>query len=301
MGKTAIKSADDLIVNMENQKLGITSPPEAKEIVVEKEGLLETVEETKQVPEQKEQQENEDESKLDDEKGLEAEKKEPEHVDEYGNEIPKPKLYSEEEVQNIIRKRLKERHSQATEQQRKDVQEAAKDFQADPTSEDTWEVQLSQFIGKEFTKLRQQEQKAVEAERHKEWERKEQATQQEFEEKFVSGTNRYNDFEKVVSGKQITSAMMMATRTMQDPAAFVYSACKNHAAELERISKINDPYAQIAEVGRLEERMKKAKLVTKAPAPSKRTSSDVMPDLPKQSIDDRIAQHAKSKIYVGRK
>jgi len=306
MGKTAIKSADDLIVNMENQKLGITAPPESKEVASPKiEEPIKAQEETTPVEDAKEpEKESHELIEKQDEKEPEPEpeKKESENVDEYGNEIQKPKFYSEEEVQNIIRKRLKEKHSQSTEQQRKDVQEAAKDFQADPNSEETWEVQLSQFIGKEFIKLRQQEQQAIEAERHKEWERKELATQEEFQEKFVSGINRYHDFENVVTGKRITEAMMIATRTMQDPSAFVYAACKNHAGELDRISKIIDPYAQIAEIGRLEERMKKGKSLTKSPAPAKKVLSDIQDnDKQRENIDDRIAQHAKSKIiYTGK-
>ena len=89
--------------------------------------------------------------------------------------------------------------------------------------------------------------------------------------------------------------MMRATMGMQDPAAFMYAAAKNHATELERIASIADPVSQAAEVGRLEERMRRARATTSAPAPISSTKGDLPSTEPKRSIEDLINQDAKNR------
>ena len=70
--------------------------------------------------------------------------------------------------------------------------------------------------------------------------------------------------------------MVIATRGMQDPAAFIYAAAKTQAPELERISRIQDPISQVVELGRLEERMRKSRAsVSQAPRPI-----DMMKEIP---------------------
>jgi len=68
--------------------------------------------------------------------------------------------------------------------------------------------------------------------------------------------------------------MILATRAIQDPASFIYAAAKRHPQDLERISKIRDPWAQANEMGRLEERMRVAKPGTKAPNPLSKTQEE---------------------------
>ncbi len=218
------------------------------------------------------------------------------NVDEYGNELEKSKTYTEEEVQAMIRKRLKQHHEerqQHVEQLSTQQQQAAKSFEHDPQSEESWEIQLENHIKNTVNKMKEEESAL-------QWKAEENRRQAEFEENFTNGMQKYNDFHQVVSGKPITNGIMMAARSMKDPAAFVYAASKQHPQELERISKIQDPYMLAVEVGRLEERMKKARTVSAAPRPSARITGDVSTkNYDTLSIEDRIRMDAKRKF--GRK
>lgn len=282
-----IKSADDLIVQEEAIKLGKPIPEIPKEEnkqLLEKESAEEMGIENdegnnnQEVEETDSTQENEEIEASNDSQNDE--------VDEYGTKIGKKKLYTEEEVQRMIRDRLK--RGQHNESQY-EVQNVAKDFTPDPESTESWEVQLETFIDQTISK---REQKA----RDNEWKEREQSIQNDFEIKFTEGMSKYKDFASTVSNKPITEAMMLATRTMNDPAAFVYAACKQHPKELERIAQIRDPIAQSVEVGRLEERMKKSKSLSSSPKPAKLISGDTSNALPQLDIDARISQHAKSKL-----
>ncbi len=208
--------------------------------------------------------------------------------DEYGNEIAKAKTYTEEEVQRMIRDRLS-RGNHAQSQQNNQVQEAAKSFQSDPNSEESWETQLEQFVEKTLDKVSSKQKQA----QQQQYERQ---IQSEFEAKFNIGMGKYKDFSEVTAGKPITDSMMMAARSMENPAAFIYAASKNHPQELERIAKIADPYHQVAEIGRLEERMKKARAVSSAPKPPSKTVGDMTDKgSPKRNIDDLIRRDAASR------
>lgn len=303
-----MKSADDLIVQTENQKLGIVAPeppkeknPIKQEIQSEDKASKSSNQEDKLASDQgaSESQSKEEEGKpegqetvpLEDSKSDSEATSSDEETDDYGNPIAKGKTYTEEQVQLMIRDRLaRDRQSRGnSSQQDQQVQDAAKDFKSDPNSEESWEAQLESFIEKTLTKVSQKQQ-------NEEWKRREELSQSEFETKFTQGMSRYGDFQDVVGGKPISNSMMMATRSMQDPAAFLYAACKGHSKEIEQIAQMPDAVSQIAAIGRLEERMKKARTVTKAPAPSKKITGDFTDSMPKQSIDQLIMQHAKSKI-----
>ncbi|SRR5258708_7003914 len=294
--ESKIRSADDLIIKAEAEKLG-KPIPELPKLEEKEEGKIEQEIETKE-PEAREE-------KSDDEEGHAEEKEvsekiereevensasdtlEDEEVDEYGTKVGKKKLYTEEEVNRMMRERLKRgRHSDDAE---KDVQNAAKDFKPDPESNEAWEVQLEQFVEKTIQKISK---KASD----EEWQQHERQSQADFEIKFSEGMGKYKDFQNVVGNKPITNAMMLATRTMKDPAAFLYAACKQHPKELSKIAEIRDPVAQATEIGRLEERMKKARNLPSSPKPAKLISGDSSSELPQLGIDERIAAHAKSKI-----
>ncbi len=151
----------------------------------------------------------------------------------------------------------------------REVQQAAKDFEYNPEATGDWQQQLAQFVRQEvkaMTRNEQEEQKRYE----------EAQVQQEFEGKFRDGMNKFDDFREVISNLpcEITNPMTLATRSMENPAAFLYAAAKRHPKELERISKIRDPYGQMMEVGKLEERMRKNKPTTKAPRPLGRAPED---------------------------
>lgn len=298
----SIKSADDLIVQTENQKLGIVAPEQPKE--------QNPLKPDKQSEDKAEKQPNQEEKpaldqdasesppKAEEDKQVHQEKPQKEdasddsgsdEVDDYGNKVEKPKLYTEEQVQKMIRDRLARGKASQSSEQSQQVQDAVKDFQADPESSEGWEQQLESFIEKTITKVSQKS-------HQEEWQKKEREQQDQFEDKFTRGISRYSDFGDVVGGKPVTNGMMLATRSMPDPAAFLYAACKQHPAEIERISQIPNAVEQAAEIGRLEERMKKAKVLTKAPAPAKKITGDMSDDMPKRSVDQLIADHAKTKI-----
>ena len=110
------------------------------------------------------------------------------------------------------------------------------------------------------------------------------------------GMEKYKDFHVTVEKMPITDAMMMATREMKDPAAFIYAAAKLHPAEVQRIAAITDRFSQAAEVGRLEEKMRKARAISKTAKPLSATKGDINPAyVSKQSLEDKIAKHAKAK------
>jgi hypothetical protein len=216
------------------------------------------------------------------------------NIDEYGNPIEKPRTYTEDEVQHIINDRMaKSRIALKQQEMQQQTQKISEDFKADPNSEESWETQLNTFIDKRLetrqAQLSQQQ-----------WQQQEAQRQAEFEAKFSNGMTKYQDFEQVVSkaAPSITPSMMLATRSLENPAAFVYAAAKLHPAELDRIARIGDPYVQAAEVGRLHERMVKVKgTVSAAPKPIEVVKGDV-PNKPlsnDRSLDQRIFDYAKQK------
>ena len=217
-------------------------------------------------------------------------------TDDYGNKVPKSKVYTEEEVQAMIRKRLKLHHEEKQQQPPPQYQPPQQQYEqpigetSHDQSEQPWEVQLESHIKQTVQKLETEKSQMA-------WQAEQQRVQQEFEQKFTTGMSKYADFTDVVAGKPITNGIMMAARSMADPAAFIYAAAKQQPKELERIAAITDPYVLAAEVGRLEERMKKARTVSKAPKPATKTRGD-MADKGnvRGNLDDLIISDAKPKL-----
>ncbi len=293
------RSVDDLIVRVENEQLSadkaqpqpVPEPEQTPEPIAAAAEPEVAAPKDDYLPEENvpEAAEAKEEANAEDD-GSASDRVASSPIDEYGNPVEKQKTYTEEEVQKMIRDRLSRgRHAEQPTQQQ--VQQASEDFKADPNSDESWEVQLEQFIDKTIDK-RQAKQSEVQ------WRQQEAAKQAEFESKFSTGMNKYQDFHQVVAGKPITDAMMLATRDLENPAAFVYAASKLHAGELERISRLADGRTQAMEIGRLHERMiKERRSVSAAPKPV----APVKGDMPvKQhehpSIDYRIQQHAKQKF-----
>lgn len=192
----------------------------------------------------------------------------------------------EQEIQNL-RNQLQQQGAS------REVQKAAKDFEYNENADGDWYQQLTAVIKETVGSMTRDEN-----ERHRQ--QQEHAANREFEARFRNGMNRFDDFVEVVGGFEMTPAMTAGTRGMKDPAAFLYAAAKRNPQDLERIAKLKDPYAQIAEIGRLEERMIRNKPSTKAPRPLSRSNDDAgMPQPKKQdtgsSIEDLIAQHDKKK------
>ncbi len=219
-------------------------------------------------------------------------------VDEYGNKKERMSKGMKERLERKDKQYQREieqrdRELQALRQQlqqqgaSKEVQQAVKDFKYDPNDEVSWEQQLSDFVKATVTNLQADEQRAAR-------ERQEQAAHQEFTKKFQKGMERFDDFREVVGSQPIDDAMTLALRGMSDPTAFIYAASKRNPQELERIAKLPDPYARMVEMGKLEERMRRAKPTTKAPRPLGKTRDDttakVQPKQKDTSGDDLLAK-----------
>jgi hypothetical protein len=226
------------------------------------------------------------------------EKKEPDY-DDYGNTKTPSKTYTEEEVNERINKAVRERlargnaqNQQTTNQQ---IEQQTKSFDYDPDSNDSWETQLEQFVEKAVSKIGQKQ--AQEQQRARD-----EQVQAEFEDKFTRGMSRFSDFREVVGAQPVTDPMTYALRGLSDPAAFIYAASKRHPQELSRIAQIADPAAQIMEMGRLEERMRKTAPGTKAPKPVSRSRDDAaMPTTQKKkepTIEELIAKSEAKKRAI---
>jgi len=224
------------------------------------------------------------------------EKPKEEHADfdEYGNEKPKPRMYSQEEVNEMFRRRLKnkpEAEQQAIMQQAQQATNAG--FEFDPNSEQSLPQQLQRFVEQTVETMTSRKENAAR-------QAQEQQDQQAFQDKFSSGMDRFNDFLEVAGSMPIDTPMTLALRGMSDPAAFIYAAAKRHPQELERISKIRDPYAKITEMGKLEERMRRNKPTTQAPRPLGRAKEDTHTPAPKKAkestIEDLIARSDARKL-----
>ena len=205
-------------------------------------------------------------------------------TDDYGQTASKKeKLYTQAEVEQMMRDRNKRGEFAKQEAEHKQVP-------TDENSED-WEQQFETLVEQTLTKREQKLQK-------QQWQERAQREQADFEIKFNSGAAKYVDFESVVVGKPLTPQMVIATKAMKDPAAFIYAAAKTQAHELDRISKIADPLVQAVEIGKLEERMRKGKSsTTAAPRPLDGVHGDVAHDKVRpRSVDDILREEAANKI-----
>lgn len=295
----SIKSVDDLIARVENNKMGVEQaplPPIEVSAPVEPESTEESSHDN--VPHETTEDDAPEESKHAEEIAPESEPEKPvkpakeakeSAIDEYGNPIAKSKTYNEEDVQRMIRERLA--RSRPNEQAiQPNIQKKVDNFEADPNSDESWDVQLKNFV-----KQTLQETQREESENR--WRQEEAQRQADFESKFTTGMDKYSDFHQVVKGKPITDTMMMAARNLDNPAAFIYGAAKLHPQELARIASISDPYAQASEIGRLHEKMVKTRAaVSNAPKPIE-PPKGVLPNkaINQPSLEDRIHQYAKQK------
>ena len=167
------------------------------------------------------------------------------------------------------------------------VQEAVGDFKYDPNDEASWQQQLTDFVKHTVKNMHSEDQQ-------KERQVQEQTAEREFHQKFTQGMERFHDFREVVGKLPMHNDMTMALRGMSDPTAFIYAAGKRQPGEIERISKLADPYARMVEMGKLEERMRRNKPTTKAPRPLGRTREDtstkVIPKQKDTTGDDLLAK-----------
>lgn len=205
-------------------------------------------------------------------------------VNEYGEEVKPERTFTQSEVEAMIRDRIS-RVKQPTAPGQDNVQTP----QPNSPEGDDWAQQLETFIDQTLEKRQQRIEQTT-------WQQQQQEAQAQFEIKFNQGASRYSDFESVVMGKPLTPQMVVATRGLQDPAGFIYAAAKHQAGELERIAKIPDATTQAVEIGKLEERMRRAKsTVSNAPRPIGMVKGDVIgksaPRDNEKSIDQKINEY----------
>jgi hypothetical protein len=197
--------------------------------------------------------------------------------DEFGNEVsrgeieePKGRTYSEEEVNRIVRDRLKR------------TEEGKKQEVQPEQNEENWEQEFENKVEETLYKVSQREQAKIR-------EQKEREALGRLESNIHQSMARYKDFKQVVDKAHISDTMVKATKGFKDPGAFLYAASKMQGKELERISRLDDPIDQAAEIGKLEERMRKLKGASQSPRPM----SDIKGDITNRenvrpSVDDLI-------------
>lgn len=228
-------------------------------------------------------------------------------TDDYGNSVAKKeRTYTQAEVEQMMRDRNSrgEFAELEAERVRKEAlmaaQEALRLSQSQQATnesegEEDWKEEFRSLIKETLTAEQQ-------AAQERSWRAEAQRQQAEFEIKFNTGAAKYEDFEQVVVGKPLTPQMVMATKAMSDPAAFIYAAAKTQAAELERISKIPDALSQAVELGKLEEKMRKSRNTTSsAPRPIEQMKGDVTDKQVKpKSVDDILRAEAQERIRARR-
>lgn len=298
-----ISSIDDLLMGVGNTQQATT--PEHKDKLQKQEEEKAPIEEIeKDEPqygetdggvesESESDESDESEDGEDGEDGEKPEKKTESHEeyeeDEYGNKkelmskrmkerLDKKEKQHQRELENRDRELYELRQQLQNKGATKEVQQAVKDFKYDPNEEISWEQQLSDFVKhtvNNMSKESQQQERQIQ----------EQKVQREFHQKFTKGMDRFGDFREVVGAQPMDDAMTLALRGMADPSAFIYAASKRNPQEIERISKLPDPYARMVEMGKLEERMRRNKPTTKAPRPLGRTREDVTTKPPTKQKD----------------
>lgn len=241
--------------------------------------------------------------------GDETESEAPSKADidnEYGLEQEAPKTYTKSEMDayanQLIRERLarlERNHPPPTQQQQQ--QAAQQGFEYDENSNLNWQQQLEQFTWQVMDKREQQRaaqlQQAIEQER-----------MAELEMKFRSGMDKFSDYHKVVSGKNVTDAMVMAASEnpyINDPAALFYAASMRMPDELAKIAQIKNPYAQAAAIGRLDAQLRvKPKKTSDAPKPLSPTKADTAAPMaqPKQTtgnpLDDLLVANQRERMAL---
>lgn len=293
-------SIDDLLLGIGNSQQATT--PEHKDKVQEKKEIEEVEPEEGEVSYGEDDKDEEDSTVEQDEETDEEESEtsetEVDEVDEYGNKKErmskgmrerlerKDKQY-QKEIENRDRELQTLRQQLQNQGASKEVQQAVKDFKYNPDTEVGWEQQLSDFVKQTVNNMHADEQ-------NRQKQAREQAAHREFAAKFTKGMERFGDFREVVGSQPMDDAMTLALRGMADPAAFIYAASKRNPQEIERISKLADPYARMVEMGKLEERMRRTKTVTKTPRPLGKTKEDttqkIKPKEKDSSLDDLLAK-----------
>lgn len=194
-----------------------------------------------------------------------------EETDDYGNPRATSKTYTEDEVSEIVRKRLA-RFERAQGMQQPAQPQAQQQYQNPYTTQQTAPPgdlsDVDAFLEERLTTIQMKYVQQQETAQR-------QIEERAFEEKFINGAQRFNDFREIVVAQKVTDHMAQALKGIEDPSAFIYAASKRAPEELARISQMKEPYAQIVAMGKLEEKLKRSPNITSAPKPIERARGDV--------------------------
>ncbi len=220
---------------------------------------------------------NEEETKADN-KEVKSEK------DEYGNDVAPKKTYTEDEVNELMRQRFNRTKKEES------VKHEVKPQEQQEGQDENWEAQLENFVESTVKKISQKE-------RDKLREVKEQESMGKLEMNIHQSMGKYKDFKEVVGKVPMSDYMVKATKNFKDPGAFIYAASKTQSKELERIAQLDDPLDQAAEIGKLEERMRKMRAGTNSPRPVSQVKGDVEnKSYIRPSVDDLVRKDAMKKL-----
>lgn len=209
-----------------------------------------------------------------------------EDKDEYGNEVAPKKVYTEEEVNELIRQRF---NRTKKEEELKQVQQPQQK-QNELSDNENWETQLEGFVENTFKKLTVREHQKIK-------EAKESEAIERLQQNIHNSMNKYKDFREVVGQVPMSDYMVKATKSFKDPGAFIYAASKTQRKELERIAQLDDALDQAAEIGKLEERMRKIRSGTNSPRPVSGVKGDIEnKSYVRQSVDDLVRKDALKKL-----
>lgn len=205
--------------------------------------------------------------------------------DEYGNEVPAKKTYTEEEVNELMRQRFNRTRKEESTRQEVKPQEQQQEGQ-----DENWEAQLENFVENTVKKISQKERDNIR-------QQKEQESLSRLEVNIHQSMSKYKDFKEVVGKVPMSDYMVKATKNFKDPGAFIYAASKTQSKELERIAQLDDPLDQAAEIGKLEERMRKMRSGTNSPRPISQVKGDVEnKSYIRPSVDDLVRKDALKKM-----
>jgi hypothetical protein len=227
-------------------------------------------------------------------------------VDEYGNEYEEKTSISIEEHRKILEEQKRAANERMNQEIRRRLEKNKGDElsdpyvtqQAQPQGEQSqqdidWEKELDNYIGEAVNRtLTTREQKAKE----QEIQRKAQEEMSKFEQKFNSGVERYDDFVQALESAPLKPSMLIATKSMKDPAAFWYHASKTKNEDLKRIAALENPVDQAVELGRLESSMRKGNSATQASKPPASVSGDTGSYKLQKGVDELIMEDAKRRF-----
>src|SRR5690606_4652462 len=203
-------------------------------------------------------------------------------------EKPEPKRFTEDEVNERINRAAGERY----ERFERNSQGAAPkpDNQEAAQGEEQCQEQLTTCVESTVSNLSVKQQ-------GEEAQLREQQARAEFEQKIISGRQRFKDYDAVVTGAPVSQPMLEASRGLDDPAAFWYTAQKRAPDDVKAISQMENAYAQMIAIGKLDDKLRAQKKITSTPKPIQKVTGGVSgKDSRELTIEEQIERSNKERL-----